>query len=48
METRSNQVLVGSIVLGLIAALVVFAIWLLGTLTMVRPGVRIRVERKPM
>ena len=28
METRSNQVLVGSIVLGLIAALVVFAIWL--------------------
>ncbi|MGE3396985.1 MAG: MlaD family protein [Sphingomonas sp.] len=28
METRSNQVLVGSIVLGLIAALVVFTVWL--------------------
>lgn len=28
METRSNQVLVGSIVLGLIAALVVFVVWL--------------------
>ena len=28
METRSNQVLVGSITLGLIAALVVFMIWL--------------------
>jgi phospholipid/cholesterol/gamma-HCH transport system substrate-binding protein len=28
METRSNQVLVGSVVLGLIAALVVFVVWL--------------------
>jgi hypothetical protein len=28
METRSNQVLVGSVTLGLIAALVVFLIWL--------------------
>lgn len=28
METRSNQILVGSIVLGLLAALVVFIIWL--------------------
>lgn len=28
METRSNQVLVGSVVLGLIAALIVFVIWL--------------------
>ena len=28
METRSNQVLVGSITLGLLAALVVFVVWL--------------------
>jgi phospholipid/cholesterol/gamma-HCH transport system substrate-binding protein len=28
METRSNQILVGSVVLGLIAALVVFIVWL--------------------
>lgn len=28
METRSNQILVGSVVLGLLAALVVFIIWL--------------------
>ena len=28
METRSNQILVGSITLGLIAALVAFMIWL--------------------
>src|SRR5918997_4458621 len=28
METRSNQILVGSIVLGLLAALAVFIIWL--------------------
>lgn len=28
METRSNQILVGSIVLGLLAALVVFIVWL--------------------
>ena len=28
MDTRSNQVLVGSITLGLLAALVVFVIWL--------------------
>src|SRR3954471_21537680 len=28
METRSNQVLVGSITLGLIAALILFVIWL--------------------
>ena len=34
METRSNQILVGSITLGLIAALVVFIIWRLWQ----RPG----------
>ena len=28
METRSNQILVGSIVLGLIAAVAVFIVWL--------------------
>ena len=28
METRSNQVLVGAITLGLLAALVVFVVWL--------------------
>ena len=28
METRSNQILVGSVVLGLIAALAVFMVWL--------------------
>ena len=28
METRSNQILVGSVVLGLIAALAVFIVWL--------------------
>ena len=28
METRSNQILVGSVVLGLLAALAVFIIWL--------------------
>lgn len=30
METRSNQILVGSVVLGLLAALLAFAIWLAG------------------
>ena len=28
METRSNQILVGSITLGLLAALVLFVVWL--------------------
>ena len=28
METRSNQILVGSVTLGLLAALVVFIVWL--------------------
>jgi len=28
METRSNQILVGSIVLGMLVALVVFIVWL--------------------
>ena len=30
METRSNHLLVGSIVLGLLAALVAFAMWIAG------------------
>ena len=30
METRSNHVLVGSVVLGMLAALLIFTVWLAG------------------